>query len=567
MTFTVDITQQCDIGTFRCNIIKFVKMCRSLMICDESLVPEKIYQFENLQILILFNCPLYFLPPEIKTLISITKIVIKKCELIQISENIGLLKKLEKLDVSANNLYEFPETIGDLNNLKHLIFDSNQFEIFPKEISNLCNLIVLSFEKNKIKNLPQNLTKLKKLKTFNCVANPLVDECYLIIFEISQSIQLVSESYEQTQHPTVLDSLILSSQKFERLDGSGDPFDKSWNLKSKSDIDDPFDRSWNLKSKSDIQKLFRLKPTRPMRPMRPIEHDTTKNIFKEIRKPESKENGIIIKHQPDTQEKIKPKENIITIRHQMDTKEETKPYVRSNKKIIIKIEDRAIFVWQIIDRCKYIVQRKFESDGITDDFLMIQKWKEMVIEKLLENKISESKIKYWIKYIDSVYTTDTLELHKHLWAIIFDVQDRLQTEMDIENPFFDIEWRNRIIETFMKQNFDPTNISIKNEDEKNKTIAILTDTNAMIRLVEKWIKFIDDQFVDIDSHKQTSVILSMIREAKNIVRNVFNKNFGNDKRLSDLFCKIMFRTLNIYRFPQKIIHEWMMFINNSAQKI
>ena len=103
--------------------------------------PEEIYQFKNLEQLILSRNKLKVIPPEIEK-----------------------LSKLKVLDLSKNKIKKLPKEIGRLHNLQKLIINRNPIDSLPEEIGMLTNLEHLDMWSTELAILPDSIKQLEKLK-------------------------------------------------------------------------------------------------------------------------------------------------------------------------------------------------------------------------------------------------------------------------------------------------------------------------------------------------------------------------------------------------------------------
>jgi len=122
------------------NPLKVYKL--SLKKSKLPLLPEVIYQFKNLNSLIVKNNKLVDFP------IRITK-----------------FQYLQQLDLSANRLTNIPKELGELTHLKTLYLHQNKFTSIPPHIKNLKKLKFLTLTGTKITDLPLEISELENTLT------------------------------------------------------------------------------------------------------------------------------------------------------------------------------------------------------------------------------------------------------------------------------------------------------------------------------------------------------------------------------------------------------------------
>jgi Leucine-rich repeat (LRR) protein len=150
-------------------------------------IPKNIFEFKNLEYLIISNTKINEIPKEIKyltnlisleldntnisklpkldNLINLKILCIDNSKISVIPKEIFKLKNLIKLHLSHNQISIIPIELFNLINLECLYLDSNNIEIIPKEIGLLTNLKSFSFNHNyKIYEIPIEILNCKKIE-------------------------------------------------------------------------------------------------------------------------------------------------------------------------------------------------------------------------------------------------------------------------------------------------------------------------------------------------------------------------------------------------------------------
>jgi len=80
-----------------------------------------------------------------------------------IPEEVWKYKQLKVLILNQNDIYRLPKEIGQLNNLLYLDLDNNHISYLPDEIGQLKNLVALSLRNNQGYGISNEIGKLKNL--------------------------------------------------------------------------------------------------------------------------------------------------------------------------------------------------------------------------------------------------------------------------------------------------------------------------------------------------------------------------------------------------------------------
>jgi len=134
--------------------------------------------------LTLAHLKLSSLPPQIGELTDLTTLNLVGNQLTMLPDQICELTALTDLYLTFNQLTTLPERIGDLTSLKILKLHSNRLTTLPKRICDLTSLEILDINRNQLTALPDQICKLTALRVLN-----------------------LSQSYELTPSPALLDGL------------------------------------------------------------------------------------------------------------------------------------------------------------------------------------------------------------------------------------------------------------------------------------------------------------------------------------------------------------------------
>lgn len=122
---------------------------------DEALkTPESVYRLK-------LKIKADSLPEEIFQFVNLQELVVAKCRLSVINVRIGELAYLQRLDVSNNQLVRLPASLCYLSNLKELIISRNHIEELPTDIGKLLNLEYIDAWDNPLYSLPESISQLQ----------------------------------------------------------------------------------------------------------------------------------------------------------------------------------------------------------------------------------------------------------------------------------------------------------------------------------------------------------------------------------------------------------------------
>jgi small GTP-binding protein len=136
-------------------------------------LPAEIVELKNLTSLDLSENKLTALPAEIVELKNLTKLFLSENKLTALPAEIGKLKNLTVLNLSDNQLTSLPVEIVELKNLTWLDISGNQLKKLPAEIGKLKNLTSLILPENQLTSLPAEIVELKNLTMLFLSKNPL----------------------------------------------------------------------------------------------------------------------------------------------------------------------------------------------------------------------------------------------------------------------------------------------------------------------------------------------------------------------------------------------------------
>ena len=126
--------------------------------CHFKVLPEELYELEDLETLILSNNPITKISSNIKNLKQLKVLDLQNTSISILPPEIGELINLEKLQCAA----KIPKEIKFLKKLTNLHFEKSPDPFIP-EICELTNLDELNFRKNKTKIIPYTFRYLQKL--------------------------------------------------------------------------------------------------------------------------------------------------------------------------------------------------------------------------------------------------------------------------------------------------------------------------------------------------------------------------------------------------------------------
>lgn len=126
--------------------------------------PDKIFQFKNLQEVVISGNEITIIPEKISELSNLQRFFAGNNNLEKLPQGLFELKHLKVLALPENLIIELPKEIGSLETLNWLILRKNYIKIIPSSIGELSKLKELDLAVNPIKTLPMEIGKLTTLE-------------------------------------------------------------------------------------------------------------------------------------------------------------------------------------------------------------------------------------------------------------------------------------------------------------------------------------------------------------------------------------------------------------------
>ena len=123
---------------------------------DAAKSPEEVYRMK-------LKIKADSLPEELFQFTNLQELVVSHCKLSVLNVRIGELTQLQRLDVSANHLVVLPESICQLKNLKELIINRNIIAALPENIGNMVSLEYIDAWNNPLYVLPESIAALREV--------------------------------------------------------------------------------------------------------------------------------------------------------------------------------------------------------------------------------------------------------------------------------------------------------------------------------------------------------------------------------------------------------------------
>ena len=101
------------------------------------------------------------LPDELFQFTNLQELVVSRCKLNVLNVRIGELTQLQRLDVSVNHLVALPESICRLTHLKELIINRNIIAALPENIGGMEALEYIDAWSNPLYVLPEGISALR----------------------------------------------------------------------------------------------------------------------------------------------------------------------------------------------------------------------------------------------------------------------------------------------------------------------------------------------------------------------------------------------------------------------
>jgi len=135
--------------------------------------------------------------------LKVYKLSLKKKSLTELPSSIYQFKNVQHLIISKNKLKEFPKEIVQFKYLQILDISSNRIEIIPKELGQLIYLKEFYANQNKIVSIPPEIKNLKQLSYLDLWGNDIgvlpyeISELKNSLKEIDMRVILMSEKEHQ----------------------------------------------------------------------------------------------------------------------------------------------------------------------------------------------------------------------------------------------------------------------------------------------------------------------------------------------------------------------------------
>lgn len=169
--------------------------------------PLIITQLSGLKVLNLGYNPINVLPKEIANLTLLEKLVIEAMPLsFVLNPEIGKLDQLKELYILASHVTQLPFDFSNLKNLEVLCLNNNQLQSIDPSVYTLNNLNYLSFGQNKINQISPAISHLKRLNYLGIFDNPINDlpqEIYKLAQLEEFSCWNINIDFEKISNPTM----------------------------------------------------------------------------------------------------------------------------------------------------------------------------------------------------------------------------------------------------------------------------------------------------------------------------------------------------------------------------
>lgn len=169
--------------------------------------PLVITQLSGLKVLNVGYNPINVLPKEITNLTVLEKLVIEAMPpSFVLNPEIGQLSQLKELYILASYVTELPFDFLNLKNLEVLCLNNNQLQLLDASVYTLSNLNYLSFGQNKISQISPAISHLKQLTYLGIFDNPINDlpqEVYKLAQLEEFSCWKINIDFEKISNPTM----------------------------------------------------------------------------------------------------------------------------------------------------------------------------------------------------------------------------------------------------------------------------------------------------------------------------------------------------------------------------
>lgn len=174
-TEAIDLREQ-NLNEIPENVFNY-KAIKILLLSNNKIkdLPEAITRLKELTYLDVSNNVIPNLPGNIADLANLRQLQLQNNLISKLPDGIVFLTKLTKIDLSNNKLFSLPENMGSLYQLKELNLDGNKLTTLPEDIGQLRSLKILSIQNNSIKHVPAGIANLSQLKSLYLNQNNITD--------------------------------------------------------------------------------------------------------------------------------------------------------------------------------------------------------------------------------------------------------------------------------------------------------------------------------------------------------------------------------------------------------
>ena len=141
--------------------------------CELTTISPKIAQLQNLEFFFAASNALQVLPDELFSLPKLRRLNLEKNQISQIPKSITAAKNLSYLNLWQNQVVQLPANIGELSELEALNLGSNRVQELPESISQLHKLERLYMDNNELRKLPESMSSMPKLRRIYLNGNDL----------------------------------------------------------------------------------------------------------------------------------------------------------------------------------------------------------------------------------------------------------------------------------------------------------------------------------------------------------------------------------------------------------
>jgi len=140
-----------------------------------SYLPKKITRLKEITHLDASNNKIQELPEQISELLQLERLSLQNNFISKLPEDIVFVKRLNTLDLTNNKLFSLPRNMGSLYYLAVLKLDGNRLKSLPDDIGHLRSLRVLSLKNNSLEKIPSGIASLYQLESLHLDQNNITD--------------------------------------------------------------------------------------------------------------------------------------------------------------------------------------------------------------------------------------------------------------------------------------------------------------------------------------------------------------------------------------------------------